>query len=116
MLDTGSPVTMIDRAQIKRYGLRARADLAQTIDISGEVKNLTYTVAGSLKVGELELKKIKLGVTAFGKQGSVIAGLPVSGMLGLPGIAGLLGPDVLDKGAALIDCSGRKLYFRPAPK
>src|SRR5207245_621028 len=31
MLDTGSPVTMIDRAQIKRYGLRARADLAQTI-------------------------------------------------------------------------------------
>jgi hypothetical protein len=108
MIDTGSFASFIALDQLDAFHLSNQEQLGNFIDIGGRKTDLKYTRPASFKLGAFELKRYPLGTVnlplltehndQFKKHD-------------LPPLVGLIGPDVLEKSAALIDCEGGRMFL-----
>jgi len=109
-VDTGEFDTTIALDQLDAFQLANKERLGMATDLGGKKKDLTYALLESLTLGEFELKRYPVGTQ----------GMPILTQhndelkkRGLPPVIGLLGPDVLDKSRAFIDCDGGRMFLMP---
>jgi len=104
--------TVYTGSYIPRTGLSfqigAREVLGTVRDIGANRAELRYATIRSLKIGAYEQQNFHAAVDELQFLKPKPGQVP-------PVILGLLGPDLLGKAQALIDCSRAKLYLKPLP-
>jgi len=108
ILDTGAGSTDLDLSQLEKFQIGAREVIGTVRDIGANRAELRYATIRSLKIGAYEQQNFHAAVDEL------------QFLKPKPGqdprvILGLLGPDLLGKAQALIDCSRAKLYLKPLP-
>jgi len=107
LLDSGAPVTQMDLNQLQAFQLATWGTIGRMSDINAHHSELSYVIVNSFKIGAYERRKFPVGVidlhlaNAFYEKSNQ------------PPVLGMIGPDLLTRAGALIDCAGRKLYLRP---
>jgi len=107
VLDSGAAVTQMDLNQLQAFQLANRGAIGRVSDINAHHAELSYVMVNSFKIGAYERRKFPVGVidmhlpNAFFEKSNQ------------PPVLGMIGPDLLTRAGALIDCAGRKLYLRP---
>ena len=108
ILDTGAGSTDLDLSQLEKFQIGAREVIGTVRDVGANRAELRYATIRSLKIGAYEQQNFPAAVDELQflkpKPGQVPSV-----------ILGLLGPDLLGKAQALIDCSRAKLYLKPLP-
>jgi predicted aspartyl protease len=105
LLDTGGVVTTVDRNQADTLGLSVRGEIAPIIDASGKKKDIYLGTIHSLRLGDFVLGKMDVAIVDLG------AWTKRQEQGGLTSVRGILGPEVLYQGYAIVDCSSLKLFF-----
>jgi predicted aspartyl protease len=111
LIDTGGGFTMCDVDELDHFDLPDRGKVGNLRDLSNRRADLRKTRLASLKLGDFEVTGVPVGVA---KLAFVEA---MNGRLKLPDgtrVLGMLGPEVLVRGQALIDCASGKLFLRTA--
>ena len=110
-IDTGMFDSMIALDKLSAYNLSNQELLGHTIDASGRNKgDLKYTRPDSLKIASFELKQYPIGTLNMPILAQEDEELKKEN---LPPLVGLVGPDILIKSRALIDCSRGRMYVMP---
>ena len=108
ILDTGAGSTDLDLSQLEKFQIGAREVIGTVRDVGANRAELRYATIRSLKIGAYQQQNFNAAVDELQflkpKPGQVPSV-----------ILGLLGPDLLGKAQALIDCSRAKLYLKPLP-
>ncbi len=105
LLDTGSMVTLLDGNQAKDLEVDIGKRVAQMTDLGGNVNTMSLTMVRTFGLGELSLEKIAVGILGLREMNEYRA------RYGAPPVQGLLGPEVLDRARAIIDCENLRLYL-----
>lgn len=112
IVDTGAQFTLCDEDELAQFGLTDREKLGRTSDLVEKHEDLRHTTFKSLKLGKVELKDLPVGVS---RRMPYIEELSRrSKLAGKPPVLGLLGPEVLCRSGALIDCSTGTTYLQAA--
>jgi len=103
----GYYVTVLDDSQISRLSLTSRESLGVWMGTGMAAHELKVTEFRRLRVGTQEWKNVQVSVADLKAWGVV-----------KPGVSGherhgVLGADLLVDHGALIDCPGRRIWFRP---
>lgn len=109
LVDTGASFTVIDWNQLEALKLPHRDALGEAHDLASNKRELQFTDVPSFKIGACEMKKLRVGVLSLKETNTERQ------QLGLKPIQGILGPEVLYQGCALIDCAGKRLFLAPTP-
>jgi predicted aspartyl protease len=115
LVDTGAFVTQVDEHQAEGLGLNVREKLMKAIDLGGKKSDVFFTWVQTLRLGGFVHGKLPVAVVnleALNKPLGKEKPFPTQG---------LLGPEVLDSGLAIIDCFYLNLYLYqgnqiPSPK
>lgn len=109
LLDTGAIYTILDSAQRADYGLGRTHAAGKLVD-AGERQSDAHSAPVSFKIGAFEIADLPVATTAL-QIGKLDRDAKQANLAPL---AGVLGPELMARGGALIDCSGCKLYLRAA--
>ena len=110
MVDTGCEFTVVDWNQLAELDLNERQTVGEATDIARHKQQLQFTDVRSLRLGNCELKNLRVGVVSLKDTNSARA------LNGLSPIQGLLGPEVFYQVCAIIDCEHAKLFVSAIPR
>jgi predicted aspartyl protease len=105
MLDTGAVTTHFDRARTKHL-LKWRDREGEPATIDGRKVSSATCWVEQLEIGTLRTGRFEAGEDSSSELNTLLK------KYGDPPIDGILGLDILERHAAVIDCSARRLYLR----
>ncbi len=111
-VDTGATFTAFDLEQVEKFGLADQRTEAKLVDAGKRNRDLRYARVNSIKLAGFDTGPMPVGVAAFDDLRDRSARLQAQG---LPLLLGFVGPEVLYRARALIDCSSGTVYVRNGP-
>jgi len=111
-LDTGITATALDQRLIRKFDLVDYRTGGHLVDAAQKRRELLFTKVRSIKLASFDSGPMPVGVSDFEDLRKSVDELAKAGQ---PPMIGYLGPEILYRAGALIDCSARRVYVRPAP-
>ena len=105
LLDTGAVVTVLDKNQTRALEAGVREKVMELVDVGGKHRDLDFTKVQSLRISDFTLENTIVGVTDLQPTNESRA------RSDMPAIQGVLGPEILSRGHAIIDCANLRLYL-----
>jgi predicted aspartyl protease len=107
LVDTGAGFTFMDSRQISDLGLGKREVIGTVAGVGNKKGDLNFTKVDSFTIaGAANLTNVRVGIIDLRHTNQSEYDLH------MPPIQGLLGPELLHKWVALIDCSAPAIYLR----
>lgn len=108
LVDSGAAWTCLDWRQAETWGLKPQPSTTR-LSGAGNTGNRSLAVAelNSLRLGEIEMTRQKIGLLDLADWGLAQEGKP------LGRVKGLLGGEILGAYRAVIDCDALKLWLKP---
>jgi hypothetical protein len=97
----------LDSNQLKELGVSRKEILGKVIDPAQNKEEFGHAKVASLKLGDWEIKDFRVGTVSLEQINEQ------HDTNGLSRLSGIIGPDILERSHALLDCAGRKLYVLP---
>ncbi len=113
VLDTGATFTTFDLNQVSKFELSDQRTSAQLADAAERKQALRYAHVNSIKLADFDSGGMPVGVADLERFRELSRKLEEHH---LPPLLGYVGPEVLYRAKALIDCSAGRVYVRPAAK
>lgn len=112
IIDTGATFTAFDVSQIAKLELADHRTAVKLSDAAERKRDLRYTRANSIKLAGFDAGPMPVGVADFEQLQSQNAKLQAQGW---PLLLGFVGPEVLYRARALIDCATGTVYVKSTP-
>lgn len=110
LLDSGAACTCLDRKQLGALNLSDKGLRAKSVDAAQNKRDLGYATVASLKLGDWQIENYRVATFSLDEMNERRA------TIDLPPLTGAIGPDILERSHAILDCHGRKLYVLKATK
>ncbi len=109
VIDTGAMFTAFDVELLTRFGLDDERTGGKLKDAAERNRDLRYSRVNSIKLGKFDTGPMPVGVADFSelRQRSELLR-----QRGLPPLLGFIGPEVLYRSRAIIDCTTGTAYFK----
>jgi len=112
VIDIGATFTAFDGSQIAKFDLADHGTAGKLSDAAERKRDLRYTRANSIKLAGFDTGPMPVGVADFAELRNRSAKLQSQGW---PLLLGFVGPEVLCRARALIDCGTGTVYVKSTP-
>jgi predicted aspartyl protease len=118
MIDTGAPVTLIDKNSAATFGLKAKSTSTNVGGVFGEKwERYEVSVAKGIAIGNCVVTNVPVALadeSSINKDiGSTATGSHIPTVTSLPHLNGLLGLREMRKFGMILDCTRQMLYINP---